>query len=499
MKKTSDNTAFGSTLAEKVIETEYGKISGEPFDGGVRYLGIPYAKPPTGRLRFMPPEAPEKYQGVFRAVNMPKNPPQGSFNPKTQSEDCLRLNIWAPQTQDNSPKAVMFWIYGGSFATGGIGENIYEMSLMARDTGCIIVTANYRLNVCGFLDLREYIPFATANNGLRDIVFALRWVHNNIAHFGGDPENVTVFGQSAGAVLSQALLAVPSAEKLFHKVIAQSSCGDSYYSPKQAQRLCNMWLSLMKYPLQREMINMPMKRLLSKNSALYYKKTLSDGLDCIFNPVIDGEFLTCHPSELPNSKMNKKLLMGLTEDETEPMLILIRGLAAKTDLARELIIKGYSEDFRSRITAGLDYPSNKAFLTLCAERMYRYPAAVFADRYSQNSDLYFYRFDYMPLAVKLLNTGILHATDVPIIFGRGIKVGNAEIKISNSDAAREIGGRMRKMWGNFAKYGAPCDKWEKYEPSKRAVLLIKEQDEIVYDPFGERLSLYYDYISPWKK
>ena len=191
--------------------------------------------------------------------------------------------------------------------------------------------------------------------------------------------------------------------------------------------------------------------------------------------------------------------MGLTKDETEPLLILMRGPAAKAPLVRELVINGYGDELRKRITSKIEYPSNKAFITLSAERMYRYPATVFADRYSRCSDLYFYRFDFMPFSVSILNSGILHATEVPIIFGRGIKAGPLEIKISYSRYALEIGARMRKWWGNFAKFGSPCPEWEKYDPQKKAIMLIDKKDSIVYNPFGERMSLYYDYVSPWKK
>lgn len=482
-----------------IIETEYGKVRGKSYGGGVCFFGIPYAKATVGIRRFLPPEAPNAFRGVFNAFEQPKSPIQGSYNPKTQSEDSLRLSIWVPDTDSAKPLAVMFWIYGGSYATGGIRESLYDMSAMANNTGCIIVSANYRLNVCGFLDLRDIIPGATANNGLRDIVFALKWVHNNISNFGGDPSNVTVFGQSAGAVLAALLFAVPSAKGYFSKVISQSFCGNSVHSPKQAKELTKTWLEIMDDPTAIDFINMPPKKLLSGNGKLYLKMAAKAGIDCTFNPVIDGEFLTCHPSKLPAGEIGKKLMIGYMRDETEPPVFFLKGPITKLPFAQNLVTPNYPDELKQSLTEGLAYPGNEAFITLSAERVYRYPTITLADLFSKYTEVYSYRFDYLPALIKLLNVGVIHATEVPILFDNGIEIGNAYIKLTNSETAFQIGKRMRNWWGNFAKFGCPDEKWEKYDSENRATMIINETDHIEHDPYGERMKLYENYISPWEK
>ncbi|MCH5317242.1 MAG: carboxylesterase/lipase family protein [Eubacterium sp.] len=482
-----------------LVETEYGKVRGKGYDGGVCFFGIPYAKATVGIRRFLPPEAPNHYRGIFNAFQQPKSPIQGKYNSKTQSEDSLRLNIWVPDTQEDKPLAVMFWIYGGSYATGGVRESFYDMSAMANDTGCIIVTVNYRLNVCGFLDLRDIVPGATANNGLRDIVFALKWVNENIANFGGDPSNVTVFGQSAGAVLSVLLFAVPSAKGYFSRVISQSCCGDSVHSPKQAKELTKTWLEIMGDPTAIDLINMSPKQLLSGGNRLWLEMAAKAGIDCTFNPVIDGEFLTCHPSRLPAEEIDKKLMIGYMKEETEPPLFFLRGAITKLPIIQNLVTPNYPEALKQSLTEGIAYPGKDAFITLSAERVYRYPIITLADHFSKYTDVYSYRFDYVPAIIKPLDVGVIHATEIPILFDKGIEIGNAYVKITNSETAFQIGRRMREWWGNFAKYGCPDEKWEKYDPENRATKIINEKDHMEHDPYGERMKLYESYVSPWAR
>nr|CAD7589650.1 unnamed protein product [Timema genevievae] len=207
------------------VTVAQGKLFGKKVssENGTFYsfLGIPYAKPPVGPLRFKPPQAPESWEGERDATIEGAVAPQIThlLNKYVGKEDCLYLNVHTPQVSASILKPVMFWIHGGAFQSGSGSSKFYGPDyIVAEDV--VLVTINYRLGVLGFLDVEG--SDVVANNGLRDQVMALRWVRDNISQFGGDPENVTIFGESAGATSVHALLLAPSSEGLFHKAIAQS-------------------------------------------------------------------------------------------------------------------------------------------------------------------------------------------------------------------------------------------------------------------------------------
>lgn len=482
-----------------VVKTKYGMIRGK-YNGKTEcYFGVPYAKATTGKLRFTPPVAPDNWDGIMETTVQPKDPIQANYSEKKQSEDSLKLNIWVPETKYSEPLAVMFWIFGGSYASGGINKSYYDMATMANDTGCIIVSANYRLNVCGFLDLRDIVPGSTVNNGLRDIVFALKWVNENIEFFGGNPANVTVFGQSAGAALASSLLAVPSAKDYFSKIISQSSCGDSFYNTEQAKDVTAMWYKAMNNPSSDELVEMSAKKLVSKNGIIDTKVALKYGINCTFNPVIDGEFLVCHPSQAAAANTDKKILVGCTENEASLFFFFIIPPLTQIPIVQNLVTPNYDKNFKSEVVKGISYPSTKSLIQLGTERMYRYPLTTLADNLSETTDVYTYRYDYQPNLVKLLGLGAFHITDIPILFDASLDLGIIKHKIFDSKEDKEVGLRMRTYWGNFAKYGCPDENWIKYDKENRSTLIIDKSDTILNDPYGKRMTIYEKYISPWDK
>lgn len=221
------------------IETKYGKIEGVDQGTYVEYRGIPYAKPPVGELRWKAPQPPEPFDGVYQATKFQAKSCQrdGSSPPwdkdfyddpsyeRHNSEDCLYLNVWAPKNAENCP--VAFWIHGGAFMGGHSSEKEFDGAAYCK-RGVIFVSIQYRLGIFGFLAH----PWLTAeagtsgNYGILDQIAALKWVHENIAAFGGDPNNITVFGQSAGAMSTQTLISSPLTENLIKRAILQS--GGSY-------------------------------------------------------------------------------------------------------------------------------------------------------------------------------------------------------------------------------------------------------------------------------
>ena len=239
-----------------IVETTNGKIEGIFRKGLYAFRGVPYAAPPVGRLRWLPPEPPEPWSGVRPVLRLASIAPQNPIGlalldapvPEPQDEDCLYLNVWTP-ILDDARRPVMVWIHGGGFTTGSGSSLMYNGRTLSSRGDTVIVTINYRLNVLGFLNLNEVtrgkIP-ATGNEGLLDQAFALEWVRNNIANFGGDPDNVTIFGESAGGFSVGSQLALPKAKGLFHKAILQSGAAHSAYTNiDSANHVANTFLELL--------------------------------------------------------------------------------------------------------------------------------------------------------------------------------------------------------------------------------------------------------------
>jgi len=222
------------------VRTQQGVMRGRMVEGVATFKGIPYAAPPFGANRFQPPRPAERWDGVREALSygptVPKPPYFPPFDvllpePAISGEDCLNLNIWTPDV-GRAGLPVMVWIHGGAFSNGSGAIPQYDGSRFARD-GVVCVTINYRLGADGFL----YLDDGIANLGLLDQIAALAWVQENIAAFGGDPNNVTIFGESAGAFSVSTLLSMPHARGLFHRVIAQSGAGHHVISSATAQRV----------------------------------------------------------------------------------------------------------------------------------------------------------------------------------------------------------------------------------------------------------------------
>src|SRR5581483_9337638 len=230
----------------ELVETALGRLAGDRKNGISRFKGIPFAKPPVGPLRWRMPEPAQAWAGVRDATRFGFVCPQAPTQLETlmgltvgePSEDCLYLNVWTPAC-DNARRPVMVWFHGGAFVIGAGSQGVYNgKHLAARDA--VVVTANYRLGAFGFLNLRDATDGrapGTGSEGLADQIMALQWVHDNIAAFGGDPDNVTIFGESAGAMSVSALLTAKTARGLFHKAIAQSGAGHIGYPREKSARV----------------------------------------------------------------------------------------------------------------------------------------------------------------------------------------------------------------------------------------------------------------------
>ena len=220
-----------------IVETTSGKVEGQSRGAHERFLGIPFAAPPLGELRWKAPQPPAPWSGVRAAqAYAPSCPQPPSALPGmavgAQDEDCLYLNVFTPRA-DGRKRPVLFWIHGGGFTGGGAAQALYDGGALAERGDVVVVTINYRLGALGYL----HLPGADANCGQLDQIAALRWTAANIAAFGGDPEQVTIFGESAGGMAVATLLGMPGARGLFRAAVPQSGAAHNVHSRDSAARV----------------------------------------------------------------------------------------------------------------------------------------------------------------------------------------------------------------------------------------------------------------------
>ena len=439
----------------KVIETSYGKISGISRNGCLEYLGIPYAKAPVGDLAFRHPSDPLPWEGVLEAAKGGRNSVQGfssrhyiSYN----GQDCLYMNICVPENAGTG-LPVLVWIHGGSYATGGTGriseqsdDLVYDLTRFARETGVILVDFNYRLNLYGFMNLNCFSGRFDLNCGLFDQIKALEFVQKNIAAFGGNPDNVTLFGQSSGAACILALMTMPEAEPLFAKAIVQSACVDSFWTPAQSEKLARTYLRMLGISSKKpeKSLEANPRNVYKANRDLKIQVRAKGEVTCVFSPVIDGKTLKDYPRKTVTVS-RKPLLIGTVLHEAD---LFTNGLPAfilpYTPRLFKLKTK-WGKNLRRRMSDDLTY------------KVYKKPVIDIASAYSGNVWVYDYRY----------TKWCRHADDVPVLFGSRTEPdrnSNSPSDRSLEPDADALGITLRKVWAEFAKNGDPG--WGMYKDSR---------------------------------
>lgn len=438
----------------KVIETTYGKISGISKNGCLEFLGIPYAKAPVGDLAFRHPEDPAPWDGILEANKGGRNSIQGfssrhyiSYN----GQDCLYMNICVPESGGND-LPVLVWIHGGSYATGGTGrineqseDMVYDLTRFTKETGCILVDFNYRLNLYGFMNLSCFSSRFDMNCGLFDQIKALEFIQKNIAFFGGDPGNITLFGQSSGAACILALMTMPEATPLFTKAIVQSACVDSFWTPEQSRKLAKTYLRMLGYSYKKpEMIlNADPTAVYKANRDLKIQVRAKGEVTCVFSPVIDGNTLKDYPGKIVSAS-TKPMLIGTVMREAD---LFTNGLPAIVIPYTPRLFKlktRWGKDLRRRMSDDLTY------------KVYKKPVLDIASSYSGNVWLYEYQF-----------RKCRHADEVPVLFGSKTEPGRDARSPSDTSLepdADALGTLLRSVWGDFAKTGRTG--WGMYKDSR---------------------------------
>nr|WP_090342409.1 carboxylesterase/lipase family protein [Mycolicibacterium malmesburyense]CRL72809.1 carboxylesterase type B [Mycolicibacterium malmesburyense] len=488
-----------------VVDTAYGPVRGVD-DGTVKvWKGIRFAAAPAGELRWRPPEPPRRWSEPADATRVGPVCPQPT-DPRIpidlgapQGDDCLSLNVWAStDTDPGAGKPVLVWVHGGAYVLGSSAQPLYHGRALAADGDAVIVTVNYRLGALGFLDLSEFGDGFATNLGLRDVLFALQWVRDNIANFGGDPKRVTVFGESAGAGIITSLLASPAAEGLFGAAIAQSSPATSVYDRERSQRVAALFLDKlgMRADEADRLASAPTSALLEASRHVFDHIPVRTPGTLAFAPIIDGDVVPAHPVQLARDGRTHPvpLIIGTNKHEAalfrwmKSPLMPITPAAIRTMFAE---IAAEQPDLQlpdeEQIRAAYRGRGKTIGMGVARDIGFRMPSVWFAEGHREVAPVYLYRFDFATPMLRLLRLGAAHATELPYVWGNlvaGPK--DPTFKLGGLKAGKTVSARMRRRWLNFAVDATPAGPagdpvWRPYRASDRATLLIDAQDRVVDD------------------
>ena len=520
----ADIDVAGSPAAERtaspVVETASGRVVGTTSAGVHAFKGIPYGASTAGANRFMPPRPPQPWSGVREAIAYAGRSPQagmmaqrpelmtvwGPIDTLPVGEDCLTLHVWTPAI-DNAKRPVMVWLHGGAFSFGSANSPRYDSSRLARRNDVVVVAVNHRLNIFGHLDLSSLGDqrFAQSGNaGVLDLLSALEWVRAHAERFGGDPGNVTIFGQSGGGGKVSALLAMPKARGLFHKAIVQSGASIRFAQKQRTARLAEAVLKQL--GLGRNQLDalqaLPLEQLVA---AVETQKTLPAPRHRLldrynFGPVIDGNVLPAHPFDpaAPALSDDIPVLVGDTKDESAIFLApddLVWNRAISEDELRKRVaaVSGDAADsvlaYYRRRDPGAG-PTDRLISAFTASN-FQVRSWLLAERKaarvvkgSGRAPVWMYRFDWQTPAFE----GRLkasHSVEVPFVFDTLGVIGAAHHK----PGAQALADRVSTTWATFARTGNPANAalpaWPAYDATRRATMIFDDECRIANDPDGE--------------
>jgi para-nitrobenzyl esterase len=486
---------FKGGSVDVVVKTAYGEVRGEALDGVASFKGIPYAAPPIGARRFLAPARPMAWSGVRDALAFGPTAPHGTYpvqlthllpEPILPGDDCLTLNVWTPEPR-GAGLPVMVWIHGGAFVNGSSAVPTYAGDRFARD-GIVCVTINYRLGCDGFL----YLEDVPSNRGLLDQLAALEWVQENVAGFGGDPHNVTIFGESAGAMSVTSLLSMTAARGLFRRAIAQSGAGH-HALPADTARLVTRELAtrLDVTPTAVGFDTVPLEQLVAAQQQLsldiatsrdrsVWREIAFDSMP--FEPVVDGDVLAARPIDAISTGAGSDVdvLVGTNLDEYR-LFLVPNGVVEYVD---DSIVRDAASGL------GLDTADYEAYrddegtpgATLSAiltDWFFWIPALRLAEGHRGTS--YVYEFGWRSDLFEG-QLGACHALELGFVFDTIDAPGVGALY--EHGAPRALATSMHSSWADFARTGNPG--WDPYEPDTRRTRNFDVTTTICDDPRATR-------------
>jgi para-nitrobenzyl esterase len=504
----------GERTPGAVVETTAGRLRGAIEHGVHVFRGVPYGASTAEAGRFLPPQKPQPWTGVLDAFELGGRAPQFvggepeemlPTDPREpQSEDCLVLNLWTPSPGRGQRRPVMVWLHGGGFASGSGSYTIYSGHELARKHDVVAISLNHRLNIFGFLYLAEFGGQWTdaSNAGMLDIVRALEWVKDNIAEFGGDPNNVTVFGQSGGAGKVVTLMAMPSARGLFHRAIAQSGANIDGIPKAQALRTTEQVLERLGIGPEGldRLQTLPVEHILAamRPAPGTQPEPGPGGGNLNFGPVVDGTSLPTSPFNptAPTLAANVPFLTGTTATETTffapderlhpitdaELRNRVTALLRVEDAEADRLIGLYrrNQPGRDNIDLFLRMDTDASF--------FRQGVDTQAERKAvqRGAPVYMYRFEYYS-PVRGGRLRAMHCMEIPFVFDN-LEAG--QVFTGSGPGAQRLADQMSAAWVAFARTGTPNHRgipsWTPFEANQRATMVFDTgETKLVNDPGRE--------------
>jgi len=468
-----------------VVRVRNGLVRGCQNDGIRAFTGIPYAQAPVGPLRFRPPRPVRPWVGELDATGPARVPPQDTDPalPQTglMSEDCLQLNVWAPEEPASHP--VFVWVYGGGNVTGSVSLPVYDGATFARD-GAVCVSGNYRLGALGFLELGTITGSkdeGSSLNALRDLILVLEWVRDNIAAFGGDPNRITLAGQSAGAWNCATLMAMPAARGLFHQSILASGGADTVYTPERAHEFAREFVARLGGK-ERLRVCSVQELLTAQREAQADASTL-----IAFRPMIDGRELPASPIESLQRGCARSIttMIGHTRDELRYFFSPANAEGSGSQKA----LMHLNSSTRSAMSSTYERiypeltPGERMLRTLSAD-VIGIPSLRIAEAQTRaGGTVYRYELHYT-IPNGPFGTFSPHGIDVPLIFER-VDTAFAHTVFGYSGVDLPMAEQHHANWISFIKTGVPgahLSPWPAFALFDRRTMMIGDNCTVASDP-----------------
>ena len=503
-----------------IVSTEKGKLGGVQKDGFQEFLGIPFARPPIGKHRFCAPEPCDAWIGVRDASvfgpSAPQMPSLAGMTPVGPfHEDCLYLNVYTPAA-DHKKRTVMFFIHGGAFVGGSGTTPMYHGAPLLSRHDVVLVTINYRLGALGYLDLSGIGGAdrgAVANCGQLDQIAALKWVQANIAAFGGNPDDVTIFGESAGSMAVATLLAMPEAKGLFKKAICQSGGANNALSRSEADDLGRAFLKTAGLSTTDELWDIPAEKMVEIQVRVT-GGARSSGAGLRYVPVYETPSLPVRPIDaiqngssagipliVGNNRDEEKLFTRMMapnpppmEDETLiqkvmdqiPETVRDRDNLGSTD--RDRVLKMIAAYRKSREKMGLAFDNNSILDAIGGDAKFRIPGLLLLEAQRKHQpDVFSYLFTWESPARRGA-LGSCHALDLPFVFGTYFVPGQDKFAGAGPEVEK-LSLQMMDAWVAFAKTGNPghagIGQWLPYGPDQRQTMIFGRKTGLTAAPFEE--------------
>jgi para-nitrobenzyl esterase len=490
----------GSDPSSLVVSVRQGLLRGIAIDSVCAWKAIPYAQAPLGDLRFRAPQPPVAWTGVRDASKPGLICPQNRRTAKiggTQGEDCLLLNVWSPAA-DGKKRPVMVWIHGGGFLVGSANAPMYDGANLAKNGDVVVVNINYRLGALGFLYLDELKGKQSGfddNLGIRDQIAALQWVKENIAAFGGDPDAVTIFGESAGGISVLTLMSMPSARGLFKRAIVESAPPESLLKPQVATALTQRFLKIMHISPD-SLSQLKAASTDSLVSAMYrlIAELMNEPTTVkLLSPTVDGSLIPLDPMAAiqAGKAAGIDLMIGTNKDEATLLALKKVGLTPRNAEQLQPYLANIAPGPRQNLVAKYkNYPNRNGVMEMTTDGVFTMPSIRLCEMQSAFASTYMYHFEWYSGAMKLVRLKACHGAELPFVFGTLNKSPGKYFALgSRKKYDWALSRRIQQSWVNFARYGNPDPSgqsdWGKYSANGRSTMIFDKTSRASTDPDSE--------------